>query len=281
MVRTRAASKRVRCETPSDKDNRLLRLPREIRDQIYKLVLVSQSSILVYKSGIIDDKDGSAANHWAEIPHATALSLRHVNVNLLLTCRTLASEASFIFYNRNTFAFRGDRGWEKSIAWLYAIGANRSQLTSLEIDMRKPSHAWQFYDGTMEGLEDGYIDFDTAPPRHPLLQRPKKGWAKFPRGCWQEGEIEAIDPKLEDLFSVLGHAANAPSISIELRSIGEGFPGLPVSDEAEDGDEHYSMDLPNLVEAWRCAHGADTDPSQPAGSWVGDCASGLRRRCGR
>ncbi|GAM85584.1 hypothetical protein ANO11243_035910 [Dothideomycetidae sp. 11243] len=261
MVQTRAqahAGYKRTYSSISGSQNRIgfFDLPREIRDQIYHDALISSLPIEVWKGRLSHDY-----RKLEDVPNAAVVSVQHLCINLLKTCHIIADEATKIFYGKNTFAFCGPHDYQKELSWFEAIGQdNMRYLAHLIIEVRELETAWQCPDGTMEGFEDlyGFMKFDTAHPRHPLLQKPE--------GDWPPGEIEDIDPKVEAIFSKLGKVDNASALDIELRNVGFGSPGaLPDFDDpdAELLDyPWYSMDLPNLVEAWRVAYGSESSPNQ-------------------
>ncbi|GAM89018.1 hypothetical protein ANO11243_070520 [Dothideomycetidae sp. 11243] len=228
-----------------------LSLPREIRDAIYIHALVSPSPIRVHHRAR-DRSDRS----WPPKYKSQHIPRSDLAYNLLRACRTTAAEAAPIFYGRNTFSFRGEHSYGLEVDWLGQIGPeNRAALRAVQIDARLPSHAWQLRDGTLEGFEDGWIDFLHPHPRHALLQRPREEDGvpgrvdPVRKGGWQEGPVDDIDPALEEMFTAFGPGQR---LKVEMHHVGIGHPGVEqLFEDSQDSDDWYSVDMPNLIEAWR------------------------------
>ncbi|KAL8929843.1 MAG: hypothetical protein Q9208_000987 [Pyrenodesmia sp. 3 TL-2023] len=219
----------------------LLTLPREVRFQIYESSLVSCSPIIVWSADLVlpglterFDKPLRLVRDRAAI----ASSVRDLSVGLLRCHSTIAAEAADIFYRKNTFAFHGHHDYLPVISWLDKIGmVNRGYLTRLEIDVRRPSKAWQLPDGTRL---KGDLPADFA-PRHPHLS--------ICSSLYPEGEVDMVNPAFELIIHTLARSFYGAKITLYL-DLGFGtIPGIELFLDQEI--ELFSMDLPNLIERWR------------------------------
>lgn len=115
-----------------------LSLLREIRDKIYELALVSASTIIVWKGSwktetrYLPRLEGEAwpgvnldwALRWRAIDQeAISVSLRPVNVKLILCNKIVRHKVALVFYTKNIFSFLGWHNWDpvvsclKQLAW--------------------------------------------------------------------------------------------------------------------------------------------------------------------
>ncbi|KAF4552334.1 Hypothetical protein D9617_10g073150 [Elsinoe fawcettii] len=234
-------------------EKRLEDLPRELRDQIYGDSLVSTSPIDVSKLGAHQEfKDHVKQIYYNPDTDATSRSLQGLNLDLLKASPKIALEASQVFYSKNKFAFHGHRDWSVVVDWLQSIGEeNRKHLTNLEIDVRQLNRVYQYKDGVREDYDGKNIH-----PRHHLIKSPKDD------GTWPEGEVDDINPKMEDVFSALTECDQGSKLTLDVRYVGGGFPGCfekPNQEDEFNENYYFSMDLPNLIEAWRSKH---SDPKK-------------------
>ncbi|TKX24007.1 hypothetical protein C1H76_3945 [Elsinoe australis] len=221
-------------------------LPIELRDRIYHECLVSPKPIDVSKiSPISEWKDNRVQCHFEPDPKATAASLSGLSVNLLRASPKIAAEASRIFYGKNVFAFHGHKSWSPVVSWLRSIGLqNRAYLTALELDVHELLHVYQYADGHRESWDPQH----EVLPRHPLLHK------RQDEDAWPAGEVDEVDGEMEDVFAALADVEDGANLTMRLRYIGPGFLGaFEEPENLEQGNEelYVSMDLPNLVEAWR------------------------------
>ncbi|KAF2226599.1 hypothetical protein BDZ85DRAFT_256435 [Elsinoe ampelina] len=232
---------------------RLEDLPRELRDEIYHKSLVSSTAIEVAKLRAHQEyKDGVMQVYYNPDPQAKSQSLQGLNMDLLKASPDIAREASQVFYSKNQFAFHGHRDWKVVVDWLRSIGEeNLKHLTNIEIDVRQLNRVYQYADGSREDYSEKAIN-----PRHPLIQSPNED------GTWPEGEVDDIDPKMEDIFSTLASCDHGSKLRVDIRYVGGGYPGC-FKDPDEDPEliegYYFSMDLPNLIEAWRSKY---SDPEK-------------------
>lgn len=88
----------------------LLRLPPELRNIVYEMVLVQQRPIEIkIKVDRVDDK--RRRNLYPDTLPAEQISYFLVMPSLLWTCRIIRSEALRMFFSRNTFLFAAPAGF--------------------------------------------------------------------------------------------------------------------------------------------------------------------------
>ncbi|KAH8672744.1 hypothetical protein BGZ60DRAFT_405479 [Tricladium varicosporioides] len=228
-------------------------LPREIRDKIYGIALVSPSAITVWKgemklSYLPPPLEGphprpTSRVRWREInEEVTRASLRTLSLNLLFCNKTLGYEAAAIFYGKNTFSFEGDHNWDPIVSWLKTIGdKNRNSLKSLKVDAKRPDQVWQNSRGERVRHPGGSMMEDIY-PRHPYLNT--RG------GAFKYGFVDNINPALEDMFLLLGQRTSKQRVTITMQ-LAHIYPGGGTNpDPMEQLPEcnWYSMELPNLVD---------------------------------
>ncbi|KAH8650964.1 hypothetical protein BGZ60DRAFT_534142 [Tricladium varicosporioides] len=245
-----------------------LSLPREIRDKIYDLALVSSSNIVVWDGKWKSEtryisKDGSGALWFAHLhrdwtlrwrnvdQEAISSTLRPLAVKILLCNKVVSHEAALVFYSKNTYSFMGEHNWDPVVAWLEMIGPkNRNLLVSMEIDAYRPDVVWQLSSGERV-REPGGCTSEEIYPRNPYLHLSMDG------NALRYGQVENINPSIETIFILLGQRISEHKVDIALRPPLYLYPG----GRAPRGiDDHcpwngwYSMDLPNLVEKFRSLH---------------------------
>lgn len=230
-------------------------LPREVRDKIYALSLISSSAIIVHSSKLTrtwqSDNDNTESDKnlrlvmQLQLNHsATRSSVQNLALGLLRCNRATVAEASSIFYGENAFSFVGDHDWIPIISWLRAIGKqNRAYLTNLEATVRRLSTSWQYSDGSGAQIQNF---------------RNNEFWPRSTHFSQQEtvpeGEVENINPAIETIFSILGQCecVSSPKLTLTLNLHFDLIPGVIIITETEDIETSYfSMDLPNLMEKWR------------------------------
>ncbi|MCJ1386562.1 hypothetical protein MMC17_009688 [Xylographa soralifera] len=187
-----------------------------------------------------------------------ASGIQNLILSLIRCNRRIALEAGSIFYGENTFSFQGEHDWIPIISWLHTIGQrNRCSLTSLRASVSQPKTTWQRTDGTRmmiwKSFQSEYF------PRN----------ASFSRlhGAVLEGEVENINPAIETMFSILGRIETGhggPRLVFTLELNFNLITGVIVLDPLKNEDEerfraqmqHFSMDMPSLVEKWRVEYTA-------------------------
>jgi len=225
-------------------------LPREIRDNIYRLALISPSPIIVWKGELVYESRLPLPGTWRRVidQSATKSSLSLIVTNLLFSTKTISREAADVFYHSNTFSFLGHHNWDPVASWLQAIGAlNRNLLINLEINAYKPNEVWQRFNGERVKHPGGSL-------KEPIyLRNPYLGVSMRP---FKYGLVDNINPALETIFELLGRRTSMQKVILNLK-LGREYPGQGAI--YEEGDQcpesnWHSMDLPNLVEKFRSLH---------------------------
>ncbi|KAG8630900.1 hypothetical protein KVT40_000040 [Elsinoe batatas] len=225
--------------------------PPEVRNKIYAEALVSSWPILVW-SGHPPEAFGEKWKPDLETPKR---SLEGINTSLMKADARTSREATAVFYGHNTFTFGAAHEWRPVISWLRDIGDNRHRITKLELEVRGVSRAFQHADGLREGFADEFTD--RVFPRHPLLQQPHG------RKDWETGEVDVVDPEIEKIFSLLAISPDHAStdtivpVTIYMDNVSGCYPGAyddPTNEYLMMESLHLSMDLPNLIEAWRAKY---------------------------
>ncbi|KAL8992199.1 MAG: hypothetical protein Q9169_007287 [Polycauliona sp. 2 TL-2023] len=222
-----------------------LRLPTEVRLQIYAFSLISSSSIIVWSAEM-------PRGHYPKPTHALnwnrakmKSSTQDLALGLLRCNTTIGVESAAIFYHHNVFRFEGDHKYYPVITWLNKLNKNREYLTRLEITVVRPSTAWQMPDGSrhkMSGTETRGLA-----RHHPLFAPPPSGQP------YQEGEVDVIDPAFETIISLLAKHedyVDRRKVTLVLDTGHNTIPGILLEDGHEDASL-FSMDLPNLLDMWR------------------------------
>ncbi|KAG8625659.1 hypothetical protein KVT40_006060 [Elsinoe batatas] len=257
---------------------RLLTLPREIRDLIYIHALTSSEPIIVWQKKRYWNKHRDPTQGWDLITASTSRNLSSLSLNLFYTNRHISDEALSIFYTDNTFAFHGPHDYHRITTWLTQIGTTNSRhLTKLQIDITDLDKAWQLPDGSrVEYVTTTTPDDETIPipsttparPRHPLLHNPAP--------TWPEGQVEIIPVAAEEMFTSLTSDPSGEPLTILLQNTTVGYPGysgLPSDHEMLHTEEFWlSMDLPNLIEAWRVQYGNQAGKREVDVEWL--CEAG-------
>lgn len=178
-----------------------------------------------------------------------ASSLRNLALSLLRCNRTVAPEVASLFYGKNIFSFHGDHEYLPVIGWLEAIGEkNRGYLTQLEVSVRIPSRAWQRHDGTRQRIPTGF--------QNEFL--PRNAHFIAPSEPSPVGEVDNIDPAIETIFSIFGRCDGGRELTLHFKLGFDVIPGVILITQREDVElEHFSMDLPNLIEKWRVDYTSD------------------------
>jgi hypothetical protein len=135
-------------------------LPREVRDEIYTLSLISSSAITVHSSKLTrtwqtdegsaeSDKNPRLVMRRKLDQSAMRPSVQDLVLGLLRCNCTTTIEACRIFCSKNIFSFVGDHNWTPIISWLEAISKqDRAYLISLEATIRRLSTSWQYSNGS-------------------------------------------------------------------------------------------------------------------------------------
>ncbi|KAF2036006.1 hypothetical protein EK21DRAFT_84386 [Setomelanomma holmii] len=132
-------SKRREISTRNQRESPLLRLPSEVRNVIYELVLGGKT---------FKFKDAVNRGHASMV----ATSERHV-LGLLYTCHQIYSEASLLPYSLNTFSFREfDVSLEPFLS--HRRLAHNRAITSIELVTYQAARMWAAPDGFSEDFKE-------------------------------------------------------------------------------------------------------------------------------
>lgn len=264
-----------------------LDLPREIRDIIYKLVLISTTPLIAWSGMPLEELSKSKEVvdfrewvFWEANPQifdiygylVNALPVERLAISMSLVSRDISREAAEIFWSNNSFRFLGDNWiWDTVLQWLIGIGSiNRRYLSHLEFQLRRPQHVWQFLDppGARTQLLErshGYqrshaMAIENARemvyPRNKHLILPNPGSAG---GQSLEGVVENISPKLETVFKMLAQPGKWSKIRLTMLLPSHLVPGKSILREPRrrrlgPSKAWMSMDLPNVMEICREKH---------------------------
>ena len=246
---------------PSRPRTNFLSLSRELRDHCYSLALTTSTPLVAW-CGIRpgNSETEKALYTLADDVMTAALynnhtsDLRNLATSLLRCNSIIASEAAPIFYGKNKFLFAGDWTWEKVVNWFEDIGPrNRALVSSIEMKVYEPSHAWQKPDGERvevpEALEPPF-------PRSRHLYRSPESLA--------EGIVETINPAVETFFKLLSNdnVPTAPKLLIRMSLQMGLLPGFHTDiDDLHPYEGYFSMDLPNVIEKLRGIYTGDNGRS--------------------
>ncbi len=239
-------------EPVKEEQTNFLAMPPEIRNRIYALSLIARSPIIVWSAQFPQGSRSLKPYPRLEWDReAMRSSVQNLSLNLLRCNSAVASEAASVFYGLNMFSFRGDHEYLPIMTWLDTIGEkNRQYLTSLEMTVRRPSRAWQRRNGTRQRI--GSLN-----SHHQFF--PRNSHFVAPSEPSPEGEVDNIDPAIETIFSIFNRWGDGgPKLTFHLKLDFDRIPGvilIPGRDKTEE--EHFSMDLPNLIEKWRVDYTSD------------------------
>ncbi|KAL8888156.1 MAG: hypothetical protein Q9215_004372 [Flavoplaca cf. flavocitrina] len=141
-----------------------------------------------------------------------ASTIMDLALGLLRCSRGIATDAAHIFYHKNTFCFVGDHEYYFIITWLDRIGKHNRDLLSS-------------------------LEIEIFPP--------ERTW-QMPDGTRLSREVDVINPAIETIISFFGRPRGTVKVKLVLNL---GFRTVPGVDSQ---CVSFSMDLPNLIEKWRC-----------------------------
>jgi hypothetical protein len=112
-------------------DSPFLKLPAEIREQIYYAALVRPAPIDLWPLKYTKDP---STTRVIRVQEDLLFVRKEMATGLVTTCKQIFYEASNIFWSNNTFRFSGDIEWTGARRFLGQIGPRAlSQLQSLEL----------------------------------------------------------------------------------------------------------------------------------------------------
>ena len=212
----------------------LLRLPRELRDIIYKHVLVTTTPLELapFKDCVYSTRRSSG--QWIESDQFHSSKWRNKNCKLTLflrTCRQIYQEASPIYYAQ-PFRFSDEAGWIVLYYWLKAIGPRNRILvkditvchpamattgTCLEDHVRSrsiPIRLWDIFRGYVAEKWFGERDSLTQDLE---IEKRWPGWAVIPHTAFMLSEMTGLRTlrlliKRKYMYERYERARNFPSL---------------------------------------------------------------------
>ena len=148
---TRLPKSRKPKQSRLQQQSALLSLPPEIRDEIYRYVLISPTPVDLWPNVYHTDLGGNAewearTSTWSEntplrqLPYKTRNQVilnyvrKEMGTGLLGTCRQVYNEAAMYFWADNLFRFSGRSGWQGLLRFFLTIGpAARSRIRRLDV----------------------------------------------------------------------------------------------------------------------------------------------------
>jgi hypothetical protein len=221
-------------------------LPREIRNEIYELLLVASEPIVVYST-----PEDPLAIEQLRTPMGTYPKVAHLTFGLLRVNKIISIEASAIFYRHNVFKFRGSEDYYQADSWdllysfLFTIGdRNRTCLQYLEADISRPIAVVKDATGTISAPLNCsfWMRKVYARDHHARIYPPVHDEQRL-------GEsVDYISPAIEAVFRILGTEGS----SLQLLLIME-FGNFPEINRCESGSLLYgwSAEVPDYVEQMR------------------------------
>ncbi|CZR54793.1 uncharacterized protein PAC_04677 [Phialocephala subalpina] len=205
-----------------------LDLPREIRDIIYNLVLISPSPLIAWSGMSLEEFSESlvafsSLRDWVrrEVTPQTfniseyetnALPVERLGISMSRVSRDVSREAAEVFWSNNSFRFVGDKWiWDTVLEWLIGIGStNRRYLAHLEFQMQRPQHVWQLSNplGARTQFEVRSSDSKPLPRWNEAIATENDREIVYPinkhlilptRKNYEDGEDRLLEGGLEDL----------------------------------------------------------------------------------
>ena len=231
-------------------------LPLEIREKIYRLLLLAPESI------VVNPQTPRTILFSSSIPvlqpRERLACLRPLTFGLLKVNKMISAEAAAIFYHQNTFRFEMLKPqehlgkiddllspWDLLYSFLFVIGdTNRALLQSLELDISRSRAVAKEPNGTMSSLIAGMFWLRKVHARdaYPRLYAPVYDDSQF-----QGPSVEYISPAIEAVFRLLG--VNQARLQLLLRT---GFNDLPEVNVAMNGYRYgWTNEVPDHIEQMR------------------------------
>jgi hypothetical protein len=231
-----------------------LKLPREIRDQIYELSLFTSQPIIVWDGTFYIN----AYVYWdwvARRNRPRISALQELTLGLLRVNRLVASEAACTFYRLNTFRFEGTSPWDALCIFSNLVGKNKRWLRHLHLQMKQPPEkVLPHLHGTFISEEKWALQqlYDYDEELHQFCEPHKYGF------------VEYICPALRLFFKVIGKDVPL-TVVVALES---GYlPGFPNHLIEHDPDRlFWGMTIPTSMEYFREKFAGNMEIL-----WKGDC----------
>ena len=171
-----------RCRVKGQLQSPLLALPPEIRQKIYRLVLIRDKPIDLWphkwvRKEDVETGEGSLRN----TPRTGSLKVRRqedleyvrkeMSIGLLGTCTQVYQEAALLFWAENRFRFSGRSGWQGLLRFFLTIGPDaRSRIR--KIDVHAPVYMrWPQKDSDNKDMNGRSKNF----PKMHMAQVPEEG----------------------------------------------------------------------------------------------------------
>lgn len=238
---TTANSSRSAVGSPLHSSGKLASLPREIRDEIYTLLLVSESSFKGWH-------DPTELRMYVDYnyPEYPLFDLRGFTIGLLYVSKHIALEAAAIFYGLNTFMFGGSQTtWNPLCYFLLQIGStNRSHLRDLWAEISAPEPLLLYSDGTTTSNTPSFLDR--------VILKPDEYPRKYSEPIGKDGTviIAELPAAIKTIFRLL--SCDGPDLRLNLSIYEDSETFLP--DLPYDHSMHTSqwpMELPKHVDRMR------------------------------
>lgn len=218
-------------------------LPREIRNKIYRLLLVASEPIVVYSTPV--DPPAMEQLHTPR----TYLKVAHLTFGLLRVNKMISTEASAIFYRYNVFKFRGSQNYYEADSWdilysfLFTVGErNRACLQYLEADISRPMAVAKDANGTISSLFDGsfWMRKVYARDQYARIYPPV-------RNQYLGESVDYISPAIEAVFRILGTKGSRLQLLLIMEFAD--FPEISIYES--NGLSGWSKEVPDYVEQMR------------------------------
>ncbi|KAL6719618.1 Prostaglandin E synthase 3 (Cytosolic) [Lecanora helva] len=152
----------------------LLRLPPEIRIQIYQFALIRDEPLDLWPhKWTKPDDDVDAKPSTLKVRHQESLQYvrKEMSIGLLGTCRQVFNEAATFFWSHNRFRFSGRSGWQGLLRFFLTIGPEaRSRIQ--RVDVHAPIYMrWPVKDSDNKDLNGRSKNF----PKLHMVQIPPEG----------------------------------------------------------------------------------------------------------
>jgi hypothetical protein len=231
-------------------------LPPEIREKIYKLLLISSEPIVVSPKPLNDSPYDRSRGQFT--------SLAPLTLGLLAVNTTISKETTPIFYRSNTFKVSREERirscrmikklhdhWDILYSFLRCVGPdNRSCLRNLEMEITRPELVTKEDDGTVSSIASGSFWMRKVHARdlYPRLHEPVWDDEQYSRGP----TVDYIAPGIEAVFRLLGSAPEIQgvgNVELVIKTEFNEFPLIRINGMGKRCG--WSNDIPDHIEMMR------------------------------
>lgn len=217
-------------------------LPREVRDKIYRSLLVASGPIAVYPNHQNLLSEGR--------PRGELTNVSSLTFGLLRVDKEISIEAAAQFYHHNMFRFGEPQDchlvgpWDALYSFLLTVGQrNRNNIRYLEVEISRPIAVAKDTDGTISSLQNGsfWLRKVHARDQHNRIYSPV---------CDQQylgTSVDCISPAIDAVFRILGPHGSTLQLSLVLRFAE--IPGLTFCESG--GRSGWSAEVPDYIEQMR------------------------------